>query len=559
MKKSYGIGKKIWLNVSILIIGYMFSMVFGFVRGKQSETGLFNVSESWFPATQHSQSAVTGFNEQIKLYADAVMLGEPEYMETAREKSAGIQKALESIVTLDSIHDQNRTETSAISVQLREFSTLAHATYAKMSGTEEFADTESEELSSDDSGDAAAQGMGTVALLAEQTKELSSRLAQMNQNFKDGLKQQLAEISRGTRQQRYLNLGLFLAVVIGSLVLVAINIRLITNPINRTIESLTEGSGQILTASAQVSSASRSLAEGATEQAAGLEETSSSLEEMSSMTKQNADNAQQANILASEARQAANGGAEAMAHMSTAIADIQKSSDETAKIIKVIDEIAFQTNLLALNAAVEAARAGEAGKGFAVVAEEVRNLAMRSAEAAKNTSNLIEESVKNSNNGVDIAGEVSKVLDGIVTSVGKTTDLVSEIAAASQEQAQGIDQVNTAVSQMDKVTQQNAANAEESASASEELSAQAESMNQAVQELVGLAGGSRTDSHNTSRTNGRPGTARAIEDPRLQATPSAYHQIAQPVPERHRRLNATAMAQKEIPFHVDSGIGEFDH
>ena len=200
--------------------------------------------------------------------------------------------------------------------------------------------------------------------------------------------------------------------------------------INHIVARLSDGAEQVASASGQVSAASQSLAEGATEQAAGLEETSSSLEEMSSMTKQNADNAQQANTLAAEARKAAGTGSESMSRMNQAILEIQKSSDETAKIIKVIDEIAFQTNLLALNAAVEAARAGEAGKGFAVVAEEVRNLAMRSAEAAKNTARMIEESVKNSKNGVDIANEVSKVLEEIVTSVGKTTELVSEIAAA---------------------------------------------------------------------------------------------------------------------------------
>ncbi len=238
----------------------------------------------------------------------------------------------------------------------------------------------------------------------------------------------------------------------------------------------------------QVAGSSQSLAQGASEQAASLEETSSSLEEMSSMTKQNADNAQQANTLASEARKAADTGSESMTRMNQAIQEIQKSSDETAKIIKVIDEIAFQTNLLALNAAVEAARAGEAGKGFAVVAEEVRNLAMRSAEAAKNTSSMIEESVKNSKNGVDIAGEVSKVLDEIVGGIGKTTDLVSEIAAASQEQAQGIDQVNTAVSQMDKVTQQNAANSEESAAAAEQVNAEVDRL----QELIRGSAGQQT-------------------------------------------------------------------
>ncbi|MBW8014671.1 MAG: DUF3365 domain-containing protein [Planctomycetes bacterium] len=291
------------------------------------------------------------------------------------------------------------------------------------------------------------------------------------------------------------------------------NIRSITKPINKIIAGLTEGSDQVTSAATQVSSASQSLAEGATEQAAGLEETSSSLEEMASMTKQNADNAQQANTLAADARKAADTGNESMGRMNTAIQDIQKSSDETAKIIKVIDEIAFQTNLLALNAAVEAARAGEAGKGFAVVAEEVRNLAMRSAEAAKDTSGMIEESVKNANNGVEIAGEVSKILEEIVEGIGKTTDLVGEIAAASQEQSQGIDQVNTAVNQMDKVTQANAANAEESASASEELSAQAEQMNSIVDELSALVGGSsqvNTNSH--SRT--------------LKTSDHTFHQIA---------------------------------
>jgi methyl-accepting chemotaxis protein len=284
-----------------------------------------------------------------------------------------------------------------------------------------------------------------------------------------------------------------LALIIGVVAAYTIT-RGISKALKRVIEALAVGAEQVASASGQVSNASQSLAQGATEQAAGLEETASSLEEMSSITKQNADNAQQANTLAFEARKTAHGGAEAMGQMSTAISDIQKSSNETAKILKVIDEIAFQTNLLALNAAVEAARAGEAGKGFAVVAEEVRNLAMRSAEAAKNTSTMIEGSVKNANHGVEISSDVAKVLDEIVQSTGKTTDLISEMAVASSEQADGIEQVNTAVAQMDQVTQQNAAGAEESASAAEELSAQAGSMNDLVDQLAALVGGRTTRS-----------------------------------------------------------------
>ncbi len=275
--------------------------------------------------------------------------------------------------------------------------------------------------------------------------------------------------------------GIFLAVFIT---------RSITKPINNVISNLTHGSSQVEAAANQVAQSSQSMAEGASEQAASLEETSASLEEITAMTRQNADNARQANLTSNEAREGADKGREAMQRMASAIAKIKGSSDETAKIIKTIDEIAFQTNLLALNAAVEAARAGDAGKGFAVVAEEVRNLAQRSAEAAKNTSALIAEAQKNADNGVNVSTEVASILERIVTSSQKVTQLVGEVSAACNEQAQGIEQVNTAVAQMDKVTQSNAANSEEAASASEELSAQAKELEEMVQVLVGIVGGS---------------------------------------------------------------------
>jgi methyl-accepting chemotaxis protein len=274
----------------------------------------------------------------------------------------------------------------------------------------------------------------------------------------------------------------------------------ISRPLTRIIGGLSTGAEQIGSASEQVASSSQSLAEGATEQASSLEETSSSLEEMASMTKQNAENAKQANILATSANVAADKGAAAMSGMSKAIQEIKKSSDETAKIIKVIDEIAFQTNLLALNAAVEAARAGEAGKGFAVVAEEVRNLAQRSAEAAKNTSALIEGSQKNADNGVRATEEFTGILKEITTSIKKVSSLVSEVTAASDEQTQGVGQINAAVTQMNQVTQQTAANAEESSSASQELAAQAQQMQAIVVELNQIVQGKNAGQHTVANS-----------------------------------------------------------
>ena len=248
-----------------------------------------------------------------------------------------------------------------------------------------------------------------------------------------------------------------------------------TGTFRTIIDNLSTGADQVSSASGQLSSSSQSMSEGASEQASSLEEISSSLEEMASMTKQNSENASQADVHSKES-------VEAMTHLENAMKGIKTSSDETAKIVKTIDEIAMQTNLLALNAAVEAARAGEAGKGFAVVAEEVRSLAQRAAEAAKETAGRIDESQKNAESGVSYTGRVQE-------SLNKVSQVISEVSAASREQSQGIDQVNTAVAQMDKVTQQNAANAEESASASEELSGQAQNLNAMVAELSAIVVG----------------------------------------------------------------------
>ena len=243
--------------------------------------------------------------------------------------------------------------------------------------------------------------------------------------------------------------------------------------LNDTMAQINDAGSQITSGANQVSDSSQALSQGATEQASALEEISSSMAEIGSQTKHNAESAVQANTLAQEARSVAEMGNTQMSTMIEAMAEINQSSQDISKIIKVIDEIAFQTNLLALNAAVEAARAGQYGKGFAVVAEEVRNLAARSAKAARETSDLIEGSVKKVENGASIADATGEALSKISEGVEKVTDLVAEIAKFSNEQANGIAEITTGLHQIDDVTQQNTSTSEESAAAAEELAAQA--------------------------------------------------------------------------------------
>ncbi len=244
---------------------------------------------------------------------------------------------------------------------------------------------------------------------------------------------------------------------------------------------------QIASGSDQVSDTSQSLSQAATQQASSLEEINSSMNEMASRTKQNAENAIQANSLSAEACKAAGHGNKQMQEMVGAMAEINESAQNISRIIKVIDEIAFQTNLLALNAAVEAARAGQHGKGFAVVAEEVRNLAVRSAKAANETTAMIESAIQKAENGTQIAEGTADALDGIVSGITKVSDLVGEIAIASDEQTQGISQISIGLEQIDEVTQQNTANAVQCAATSEELAAQAHELREMLSHFVLLS------------------------------------------------------------------------
>jgi len=330
----------------------------------------------------------------------------------------------------------------------------------------------------------------------------------------------------------------------------------IVSALSRIIAELGACSEQTASASEQVAGGAQSLANGTSETAAALEETSASLEEMNSLVRQSAQSSEAANSVAGQASAAGERGAQAMTELGKAIAEIKANADQTAKIVKTIDEIAFQTNLLALNAAVEAARAGDAGKGFAVVAEEVRNLAQRAGEAARNTSQLIEQSVKSAENGVSLSKNVTSVVTEMTVASKKVNDLTGEVSASAKEISQGIEQSSKAVRQMDQVTQGNAAGAEENSAVGEEMSAQAQQLAQLVTQLESMI----RETGRGSMSHTAPPARKTVTRTAVQQTHSApaMRQTGNQPPIKNRSTlslkpvaDATHEAKQAIPFDDD--------
>jgi len=388
-----------------------------------------------------------------------------------------------------------------------------------------------------------------TAAVEESSKNLRKSLTNFLQmNFTEA--KQAADLALRESHSSKSFVVIITAIILLAGVLLAFFIsRSTTRTLYRIIEEMKEGAVQVASSSNQISAASQSLAEGASEQAASIEETSSSLEEMSSMTKQNAENAKQADILMQQANRVVGQANESMSRLTVSMEDISKASEETSKIIKTIDEIAFQTNLLALNAAVEAARAGEAGAGFAVVADEVRNLAMRAADAAKNTATLIEGTVKKVKDGADLVDKTNEAFKEVSQNAAKVGELVTEIAAASNEQSQGIEQVNKAVVEMDKVVQQNAANAEESASSSQEMHSQAEAIETMIGNLRNFVGAGANEQRSQHPRHPDKGPVRSA---------SKSKNFAPPALKAPKSLKAGSAESKEgvhpekvIPFEED--------
>jgi methyl-accepting chemotaxis protein len=379
-----------------------------------------------------------------------------------------------------------------------------------------------------------------IAMIQDETKAMTEEMrprfdhvAGQNKEAVQAISNTIKDFGRDiSSQTKLMTTGLGGVTVL----IIAAVLFLIISKMSKTLQQMTgkldSGAKSVAAATVQISSASQTLASGATEQAASIEETSASLEEMAAMTNQNAQNAGQADRLMQSAKAIVEKSNDSMRALTDAMAEISRSSDETQKIVKTIDEISFQTNLLALNAAVEAARAGEAGAGFAVVADEVRNLALRAADAARDTAALIEGTAGRIAEGSSLVGETNQAFTEIASATTKVTDLLSEIASASTEQAQGVEQINKAVTEMDKVVQTNAANAEESSSASEEMRAQAEQMQDLVRDLVAMV----------------EGQGEALKEPAL---PEESGSMASATSSRHATTRSDFSPEQVIPLDGD--------
>jgi methyl-accepting chemotaxis protein len=541
-KIKAGILAKIWTSISILLFAYLVSNIVSMRGGRNVEKQLRNVAAASLPASQLSQTALTQFQNGIKAFSDAVVMGDADQIAVADSLFEESAQNLQQVADLADLDAVRRDETSLLRTDLIDYAKKASPLYARMSAFDD-----------DPTLMDQIQQLGTVMA------SLVERFESLNKGIVDDLLANVDRTLAQSRRQLRFNLWLFVIVLVVSIPLVTYCIsNWILKPIhelrnraqslglgrideisergrqflargdeiaqlglvmeeviefqrkevqmtgrlangdwnveiplrsdqdelgkalqemvsqmNHTLHSVNRAAIQVSEGSTEISGTSQSLSQGATESAAAVQEISATMVQVGSQAKLNAENAQLASRLAGEARQAGEVGTEKMQRLVEAIAEINVSSTQIAKIIKTIDDIAFQTNILALNAAVEAARAGRHGKGFAVVAEEVRSLAARSAKAARETAQLIEDSGNKVVHGTQISKETSAELANIVSGITKVTSLVTEISAASREQAEGVDQVNTGLGQIDGVIQQTTAHAEETASASEILSRQA--------------------------------------------------------------------------------------
>jgi hypothetical protein len=472
-----GLNGKIWCSISVFAAGFVVLLGMMQWTGSESRSRLIHASDDLFPAALSGQEADTCFQRMTKQYGDAVVLQDKAGLDGAQKAGIAVAAALQNVKEHLPPGSPRIAETSALLEQFSQLQSRSQRVYSNLLNATDLSQTNQEEITA----------------VASENKQVQASLLQLRNNITSDFQSELKSVTSWSEMQRNLGLGLFIVVAFISFALVyKLIVQGVVHLLSAAVEELRQGADQVANAATQISSSAQGLAQGASEQAASLQETTTTSQKVNAMTRQNAENSRKAAELMSATSHEVDGANQKLAEMVHSMADINASSDKISKIIKVIDDIAFQTNILALNAAVEAARAGEAGMGFAVVADEVRNLAQRCAQAARDTSSLIQESIGKSQEGTRRLTGVETAIHSITQNAAQAKVLVDNVSEGSQRQAQQLEQITSSIGEVEVVTQRSAASAEQSAAASQQLNAQAYTMNDIVTRLAALIGGRET-------------------------------------------------------------------
>jgi methyl-accepting chemotaxis protein len=568
--RNLGIGTKLLFSTGTLAFGYL--LFLGLVQwtGGTIRHHLRTASDSLFPAALASQEAQTGFQKVTKDYKDAVLLQDAKALATADQDAQKVTAALQIVLAKIAYNPELRQQVSSLQDQFTSVYTRSKTIYTAMVAKPDAVDP---------------QAQVTIKTLAEESAKLTQSLQDLNDTLSNkDLPAELDAVGSATNRQRLMTIVLFavalafatfttrvlrsqiavpLSLAVAALLQVAdgdltaslkVNstdeVGHMAQALNEALEKLRGTLGEVAetaatatTSSQQLAASAAAIARGAQTQASSLEETSASLEQITAAVRQSADNAKQASQLATGSRESAEKGQDVVSGAIAAMVEINTASAKISDIISTINEIAFQTNLLAVNAAVEAARAGEEGRGFAVVAAEVRSLAQRSAGAAKEIKGLIQDTLEKVEKGSELVNRSGATLQGIVGSVKRVTDIVGEIAAASGEQSTGIEQVNTAMTQMDQVTQSNTAETQELSSTAQVLSGQSARLLELVSTFT-LGNGSAASQGGRARQPSAQGNRQANGTTRRPASTAAgiaAGRPAKPAPNGRKQLTPAAV------------------
>jgi methyl-accepting chemotaxis protein len=465
---------KIWLSIGVFVLGFVLATALGQIQGRNTENTLRTTSDTLFPAAQRSQEAEAAFERMVKGFSDAVVVQDTSGLDRAAEDGRTLAASLKAIAAVPGLSNIRVEEAARLASSVQQYLTDAVATYGAILSNPSAMTPEMQ---------------GRMRDLASGSDTMKAGLQALKEGCSGDLRQQLAVVQQSSTHARWLALAVFGVTILVSAVIVNLTIRrAITGPIVRVIYGVQKAADASAATSDRMAESGKGVARDAQEQAACLEETSASLEQISATSKQNASRAAEADTMMKAARQTVDRAAHSMEDLTKSMNAISKSSNQVAGVLKSIDEIAFHTNILALNAAVEAARAGQAGAGFSVVADEVRSLAQRAADAARQSAEMVEKTITDVGQGVKLVAEAQRAFSEVSTTISNGGQVVSEIAASSVEQARGVEHIGQAIARIEAVTQNNAANAQQTSENAEAMTVQVETTRHHLNELVSVVG-----------------------------------------------------------------------